>query len=362
MTEYFVEFVNTQKTYDGKTLVIEDLNLGIKKGEFVTLLGPSGSGKTTALMMLAGFEPPTGGEIRLDGKLLNSVAPFDRNIGMVFQNYALFPHMTVTENVAYPLKVRKTPRAETAERVTRVLDMIQLGTFGDRYPQQLSGGQQQRVAVARALVFNPSLVLMDEPLGALDKKLREEMQIEIRHIHENLGITMVFVTHDQGEALTMSDRVAVFNDGRIQQIDTPARIYEHPANRFVASFIGEANMLHGHVHQSQQGATTVKVAGGVQMAGTAVDTGLAPGDNATLMVRPERVRVDTAANVNGAGIPARLVEKIYYGADAVMVFETKSGDAFRARISAGSPVLNCVVDTETRLSFDVGDARIFAGH
>ena len=217
MDRNFVEFEGVQKTYDGETLVVSDLNLNIRRGEFVTLLGPSGSGKSTVLMMLAGFEPPTRGIIRLNGKTLNSVAPFDRNISMVFQNYALFPHMTVSENIAYPLRVRKIGRSEIEERTLRALDLVQLGAFGNRYPRQLSGGQQQRVAVARALVFDPELVLMDEPLGALDKKLREEMQIEIKHIHDNLGITMVFVTHDQGEALTMSDRIAVFNDGRISR-------------------------------------------------------------------------------------------------------------------------------------------------
>ncbi|MEE9266534.1 MAG: ATP-binding cassette domain-containing protein, partial [Gammaproteobacteria bacterium] len=211
-SQAFVRFVDVQKSYDGETLVVTNLNLDIEKGEFVTMLGPSGSGKTTCLMMLAGFETATHGDIFLDGKPINNVAPHKRNIGMVFQNYALFPHMTVAENLAFPLDVRKMSKSDTADRVQRALDMVELGAFGNRRPGQLSGGQQQRVAVARALVFEPKLILMDEPLGALDKQLREQMQYEIKHIHETLEVTVVYVTHDQSEALTMSNRIAVFND------------------------------------------------------------------------------------------------------------------------------------------------------
>jgi putative spermidine/putrescine transport system ATP-binding protein len=205
-----VRFVDVQKSYDGEMLVIKNLNLDMQRGEFLTMLGPSGSGKTTCLMMLAGFEPATHGEIYLNDKPINSVPPHKRGIGMVFQNYALFPHMSVGENLAFPLEVRKIGKSERDERVKKALDMVQLGPFADRRPAQLSGGQQQRVAVARALVFDPELVLMDEPLGALDKNLREQMQYEIKHIHDNLGVTVLYVTHDQTEALTMSDRVAVF--------------------------------------------------------------------------------------------------------------------------------------------------------
>ena len=232
-----------RKTYDGETLVVKDLDLDIFDGEFLTLLGPSGSGKTTTLMMLAGFETPTAGQIMLAGRDLARVPPHRRDIGVVFQNYALFPHMTVAENIAFPLSVRGVPRSDIAVRVARALDTVRLSGFGERRPAQLSGGQQQRVALARALVFEPKLVLMDEPLGALDKQLREEMQLEIRRLHERLGITIVYVTHDQAEALTMSDRIAVFHRGVIQQIDTPAAVYEQPRNAFVASFIGESNRL-----------------------------------------------------------------------------------------------------------------------
>jgi putative spermidine/putrescine transport system ATP-binding protein len=214
----FVVFDHVQKSYDGVSLVVKDLNLRIAKGEFLTMLGPSGSGKTTCLMMLAGFETATSGQIRLAGRNINVVPPHKRSIGMVFQNYALFPHMTVGENLAFPLEVRGMAKAEREAKIKRALDTVQMGAFSNRRPAQLSGGQQQRVALARALVFDPALVLMDEPLGALDKQLREHMQFEIKRLHESIGITFVYVTHDQGEALTMSDRVAVFNNGRIQQL------------------------------------------------------------------------------------------------------------------------------------------------
>src|SRR5574343_650440 len=227
-TTPLVRFAGVQKTYDGLSLVVRSLDLDIQRGEFLSLLGPSGSGKTTTLMMLAGFESPTAGEILLDGAPITRTPPHKRNFGMVFQNYALFPHMSVADNVAYPLTVRKVPKAEIASRVAKALDMVQLGGKGERFPGQLSGGQQQRVALARALVFEPQLVLMDEPLGALDKQLREHMQMEIKHIHQRLGVTVVYVTHDQGEALTMSDRVAVFHQGEIQQIAPPRELYETP--------------------------------------------------------------------------------------------------------------------------------------
>ena len=245
----FVKFEKIDKSYDGEVLVVKNLNLDIAKGEFVTMLGPSGSGKTTTLMMLAGFETPTNGEIYLDTNPISKIPPYEREIGMVFQNYALFPHMTVQENLAFPLEVRKISKSETQKKVQKALDMVELGNFGTRFPAQLSGGQQQRVALARALVFEPRLVLMDEPLGALDKNLREQMQYEIKHIHDRIGITVVYVTHDQSEALTMSNRIAVFNDGVVQQLSTPDILYEKPENSFVAKFIGENNTLNGVVKE-----------------------------------------------------------------------------------------------------------------
>ncbi len=231
----FVKFDNVQKSYDGESLVVKGFNLYIDQGEFITLLGPSGSGKSTVLMMMAGFEHPTHGEIILKGQPISQLPPHKRGIGLVFQNYALFPHMTVAENLAFPLQVRNLPKSDIETKVKRALDMVRLGEFGDRRPAQLSGGQQQRVAVARALVFEPELVLMDEPLGALDKNLREEMQYEIKHIHEDLGVTMIYVTHDQSEALTMSDRIAVFNDGIVQQLASPQESMSVPQTHLLPS-------------------------------------------------------------------------------------------------------------------------------
>ncbi|KPN62809.1 putative spermidine/putrescine transport system ATP-binding protein [Aliiroseovarius crassostreae] len=354
----FVEFDGIQKTYDGENLVIKDLNLSIAKGEFVTLLGPSGSGKSTALMLLAGFEPPTRGTIRLNGKTLNSVAPFNRNIGMVFQNYALFPHMTVAENVAYPLRVRKFGKSEIEDRARKALDLVQLGSFGARYPKQLSGGQQQRVAVARALVFDPELVLMDEPLGALDKKLREEMQVEIKHIHENLGITMVFVTHDQDEALTMSDRIAVFEDGRIQQIDKPATLYERPANQFVADFIGETNMLPASIAERSDTDVTLHLPTGEVVHATAAGD-VSSGTSAVLSVRPERMTINATGAATNA-LSAKLVETIYHGASAKMIFELTDGSQIVTQLRAGNPLVSMAKGTPAQLSFDSKDARAFA--
>src|SRR5262252_3441305 len=288
-----VRFVGVQKTYDGVNRVVEHLDLDIERGEFLTLLGPSGSGKTTTLMLLAGFEAPTEGEILLDGRAIGRLPPHKREIGMVFQHYALFPHMTVAENVAFPLTVRGLPKDEIASRVERALSMVQLAALAERRPAQLSGGQQQRVAVARALVFEPKLVLMDEPLGALDKQLREQMQLEIRRLHRELGVTMVYVTHDQSEALTMSDRIAVFRQGRIEQIGPPEAIYDEPANAFVARFIGENNRVVGTVVEVDGTRCAVRARGGAMLTGTCADR-LAPGDEALVSVRPEQIALGEA--------------------------------------------------------------------
>src|SRR5216117_1076755 len=290
-TEPIVRFVGIGKTYDGVSRVVDKLDLDIERGEFLTLLGPSGSGKTTTLMMLAGFETPTAGEILLEGKPLSRLPPYKRQIGMVFQNYALFPHMTVTDNIGFPLSVRGIAKNEIAQRVERVLDMVQLTGFSRRRPAQLSGGQQQRIAVARALVFEPKLVLMDEPLGALDKQLREQMQLEIRQLHRRLGVTMVYVTHDQAEALTMSDRIAVFHRGKIQQLDTPERMYEYPKNAFVARFIGENNRLEGRLEAAADGRCTIRIAiGDTPIDGTLVEP-VPNGGAVTVSLRPERVQI-----------------------------------------------------------------------
>ncbi len=310
--EILVRFEEVQKSYDGETLVVKNLNLDIAKGEFLTMLGPSGSGKTTCLMMLAGFETATHGKIILDGQSINNVPPHKRDIGMVFQNYALFPHMTVAENLAYPLVVRKMSKADIEARVERALDMVQLGGFAGRRPGQLSGGQAQRVAVARALVFEPKLVLMDEPLGALDKQLREQMQYEIKHIHDNLGVTVVYVTHDQSEALTMSNRVAVFNDGVIQQLAPPDQLYELPENSFVAQFIGENNKLMGKVTAVNGEACTVEIEGSGEVKAMPVNID-GVGSMSSLSLRPERVFVNPAEGSCPNIFDARVEELIYLG-------------------------------------------------
>jgi len=322
-----VRFVDIGKTYDGVARIIDKLDLDIRRGEFLTLLGPSGSGKTTTLMLLAGFETPTSGEILLDGKPLSRVPAYRRDIGMVFQNYALFPHMTIAENIGFPLSVRGVAAAERARRIEHALDMVQLAGFGERRPAQLSGGQQQRVAVARALVFEPKLILMDEPLGALDKYLREQMQLEIRRLHKRLSVTMVYVTHDQAEALTMSDRIAVFHRGRIEQLDTPERIYEHPRNAFVARFIGENNRLAGRVESAAAGRCTIRVAAGdSRIEGTLVEP-VAEGAAVSVSLRPERVQIRAPQHTIDAHPGCRLA-----GALREVIY---LGDHVRARVAIG---------------------------
>jgi|TARA_R110000796_G_scaffold88559_3_gene191079 putative spermidine/putrescine transport system ATP-binding protein len=309
----FVEFERVQKSYDGETLVVKDLNLSMPKGEFLTMLGPSGSGKTTCLMMLAGFETATHGDIRLGGVSINNIPPHKRGIGMVFQNYALFPHMTIAENLAFPLEVRKLGKAEREQKVKRALDMVEMGDFGGRRPAQLSGGQQQRVALARALVFEPELVLMDEPLGALDKQLREKMQFEITYLAHQLGITTVYVTHDQTEALTMSDRVAVFDDGRIQQLAPPDKLYETPENSFVAQFIGENNTLEGVVKEIKGNTCVIELDGGEVIDAVPVNVSKV-GERTRVSIRPERVEYNRdRLHEDAHTLKAEVLEFIYMG-------------------------------------------------
>ena len=326
-----VRFVDIQKSYDGESLVVKNLNLDVAKGEFLTMLGPSGSGKTTCLMMLAGFEPATHGEIYLNEQPINRVPPHKRGIGMVFQNYALFPHMTVAENLAFPLEVRNMDKSEREERVKRALDMVQLGAFGDRRPAQLSGGQAQRVAVARSLVFDPDLVLMDEPLGALDKNLREQMQYEIKHIHENLGLTVVYVTHDQSEALTMSNRIAVFDDGIIQQCDPPPVLYEEPENAFVADFIGENNRFLGTVKEDEGENVRVEIDEHAMVVAKKVNVD-GVGGRTTLSLRPERVTVNPEAG-SLPNIFSGVAEELIYLGDHIRTRFTVLGhDDFIVKI------------------------------
>lgn len=309
----FVAFERVQKSYDGETLVVKDLNLSMPKGEFLTLLGPSGSGKTTCLMMLAGFETATHGEIKLDGVGINNIPPHKRGIGMVFQNYALFPHMTIAENLSFPLEVRKIGKSDREAKIKRALEMVEMGDFGGRRPAQLSGGQQQRVALARALVFEPELVLMDEPLGALDKQLREKMQFEITHLAHELGITTVYVTHDQTEALTMSDRVAVFDDGKIQQVAAPDELYESPQNSFVAQFIGENNTMEGTIKEIKGGLAVVQLDNGELIDAKPVNVEKA-GDRTLISIRPERVEFNRdRLSPDAHTLKAEVLEFIYMG-------------------------------------------------
>jgi putative spermidine/putrescine transport system ATP-binding protein len=325
----FISFSGVSKSYDGTHSVVEGLDLDVTRGEFVSLLGPSGSGKTTTLMMLAGFESPTRGEIRLAGKRLDDKPPHQRDIGMVFQNYALFPHMTIAENVAFPLSVRRVSRSEQKARTLRALEMVELAHLGGRRPAQLSGGQQQRVALARALVFEPSVVLMDEPLGALDKRLRETMQYEIMRLHRELSLTIVYVTHDQNEALTMSDRVAVFSDGRIQQAATPTELYENAANAFVANFVGENNGLTGRATSNDAGWAALQLADGSLVHGRA-GAGLNNGDSAMLALRPERAHI--AASPEGVAQAAQQNMNVVQGLVQELVY---CGDHHRVHLKLG---------------------------
>lgn len=324
--EVFLSFRNVKKTYDRRSLVVRDFSLDVRRGEFVTLLGPSGSGKTTVLMMLAGFEHVTSGDIIIDGTSVTRTAPYERNIGMVFQNYALFPHMTVAENLAYPLRVRKMSRSEINERVAHYLRLVELEDFGNRHPAQLSGGQRQRVALARALIFEPALVLMDEPLSALDKKLREQMQFEITRLHRKLGCTMVYVTHDQAEALTMSDRIAVFNHGVVQQYAPPDALYEQPANAFVAGFIGENNLMRGTGAVRDTGGATVTLQDGTVLTAAHGDFRERSGP-CLLSVRPEKLRIAQGeiATPDTNMLEASFVTQHYVGDFIRYYFELADG-------------------------------------
>ena len=338
----FVRFEKIDKSYDGEVLVVKNLNLNIQKGEFVTMLGPSGSGKTTTLMMLAGFETPTNGEIFLDGTPISKIPPYEREIGMVFQNYALFPHMTVQENLSFPLEVRKMQKSEIESKVKNALDMVELGNFGTRFPAQLSGGQQQRVALARALVFEPRLVLMDEPLGALDKNLREQMQYEIKHIHERISITVVYVTHDQSEALTMSNRIAVFDDGVVQQLSTPDILYEKPENSFVAQFIGENNRFEGIVKNINGNNCEVELNSGEKVTALKVNVA-SVGEKTELSIRPERVVINSTNEIENT-FEGNVKELIYLG------------DHIRVRLNVcGNEEFIVKVPNEGKISFSEND-------
>ena len=351
----FVKFAKVDKSYDGKILVVKDLNLDIAEGEFITMLGPSGSGKTTCLMMLAGFETPTNGEIYLDGNPISNIPPHKRGIGMVFQNYALFPHMTVYENLAFPLRVRKIPKDEIDKKVDKALSMVSLAGYESRMPGQLSGGQQQRVAVARALVFDPAVVLMDEPLGALDKNLRESMQYEIKHIHESIGVTVVYVTHDQGEALTMSNRIAVFNDGKVQQLSSPDQLYESPVNSFVAKFIGENNTFAGEVVDISKDKCKVKLNGGGEIFANPISV-KSKGEKTTVSLRPERALINPDGKMDNSH-KGKIEEVIYHGDHARVRLNLLGNKEFILKVPNSSARMDIKTGNEINVGWNSHDAR-----
>ena len=362
LSEPLVRFSGVQKTYDGEQLVVRALNLDIQRGEFLSLLGPSGSGKTTTLMMLAGFESPTAGDILLDGKQITRTPPHKRNFGMVFQNYALFPHMSVAANVAYPLTVRKVPKAEQETRVKKALDMVRLTGMGERMPARLSGGQQQRVALARALVFEPQLVLMDEPLGALDKQLREHMQLELKELHRQLGVTFVYVTHDQGEALTMSDRVAVFNEGVIQQLADAQSLYETPSNRFVAGFVGDSTVLRGTLGGTPE-APGLVLAGSQQLLQGINVNHCAVGAAVEACVRPERIALHLHAPAQGPCVAATISGIVYYGDHVRMQCDVGHGQppaTVKLSLAHACALTPPPVGSTVHLEFPAAFTRIYA--
>ena len=351
----FVKFDKVDKSYDGKVLVVKDLNLDIAEGEFITMLGPSGSGKTTCLMMLAGFETPTNGEIYLDGNPISNIPPHKRGIGMVFQNYALFPHMTVYENLAFPLRVRKFSKDETDKKVEKALSMVSLLGFGNRMPAQLSGGQQQRVAVARALVFDPAVVLMDEPLGALDKNLRESMQYEIKHIHESIGVTVVYVTHDQSEALTMSNRIAVFNDGKVQQLSSPDKLYEEPVNSFVAEFIGENNTFQGEVEDISNDRCKIKLDSGGEILANPIRV-KSKGEKSIVSLRPERAIIDPEEKMENK-FKGKIEEVIYHGDHTRLRLDLLGNKEFILKVPNSSARMDIKLGNEIKIGWNSFDAR-----
>ena len=287
-SENSVVLENITKKF-GDFVAVDGVSLNVKRGEFITLLGPSGSGKSTILMMIAGFETPTSGKIYIEGEMVIFKPAYKRNIGMAFQNYALFPHMTISDNIAFPLRRRKMDKKEVSKNVKKALELVELSKFSHRFPRQLSGGQKQRVSLARALVYNPPVLLLDEPLGALDKKLRESMQLEIKHLHESLGITMFYVTHDQSEALTMSDRIAVINEGRIEQLGSPTDLYEIPGNKFVADFIGDTNLIVNiEITGEKEGRLELTTLKGMKILAAAKPA--TPKKKLGVAIRPERIR------------------------------------------------------------------------
>ena len=354
-TQPVLELSAVRKTYGG-FVAVESVDLTLGSEEFLTFLGPSGSGKTTMLMMVAGLQQPDAGSIRLGGQPVERLPPYRRDIGMVFQHYALFPHMSVRRNVAFPLEMRRIPRAEIGQQVADALQLVGLAEFGDRLPRQLSGGQQQRVALARAMVYRPALLLMDEPLGALDKKLREQMQREIKRVQRERRISVLYVTHDQEEALTMSDRIAVFNRGRIEQIGTPEELYERPATRFVADFLGETNFVPARVLRCEGRRCQVDIAGSSFEASS--PRPVAEGAAVVVAVRPERLRLSPASKPGG--LTGVLTEIVYLGNARRAVVRLPDGrDCFSLHHAKEAEAIASAPGETVDLSWEAGHATVF---
>lgn len=322
--DVFVQLSSVCKVYNQEETVVNNLNLEIKKGEFLTILGPSGCGKTTTLRMIAGFETPTHGEIIIDGENITNKPSYERPVNTVFQNYALFPHMNIFDNVAFGLKMKKVSKAEIIKRVLEMLKVVQLEGYETRMPSQLSGGQMQRVAIARALINNPKVLLLDEPLGALDLKLRKQMQLELKYLQRNLGITFIFVTHDQEEALTMSDRIVVMNNGVIEQVGTPEELYERPKSKFVADFLGETNLLEGEAIKIKETEALLHLEQEqdiIRIPNLDYDLG----DKFAVSVRPERIKIKTEPEEGDVWLQCKLKERIYVGSSIKTVMVLKNG-------------------------------------
>jgi putative spermidine/putrescine transport system ATP-binding protein len=346
--------VNVSKHYK-KVKAVDDVSLTVHKGEFMTILGPSGSGKTSLLKLIAGFEEVSSGTILLNDQEITSKKAYERQFGMLFQNYALFPHMTVFENIAYPLRLRKVPKQEITQRVRDILELVHLQELASRYPKQLSGGQQQRVALARAIVFNPPLLLLDEPLGALDKNLRQQMQLEIKHIQEKVGITTISVTHDQEEALTMSDRICVMNKGSVEQIDTPENLYKKPRNRFIAEFIGDINLIPAELQGAWSSKASVTIANQDRVT-VEWEEGL-PAGRILIALRPENIRIVEGKSQTANTFRVKVVEMIYLGEVIKTKTVTDSGQEIIIKIPARD-ASSVYCGKDVLLGWDSNDATV----
>ncbi len=351
----YLRLSNVTKSYDGRSNAVDAISIDLARGQFVTFLGPSGSGKTTTLMMIAGFELPSAGTIELDGRDLIGRRPYERNIGVVFQSYALFPHMSAAKNVGFPLKMRRVPSQEIGKRVERVLDLVGLRAFADKHPRELSGGQQQRVALARALVFNPDILLLDEPLGALDKNLREQMQVEIKRIQREIGITTIYVTHDQTEAMTMSDLVAVYRNGRIEQMAPPLEVYRRPATRFVGGFIGDSNFFSVRRQADRPGLIEIEGLGPARID-DATWASLPPDASASLLIRPEQLRLAAGTVAAETNVIDAVVRDVINTGDSALVIADAKGTRVRVRLM-GAATGGLPEGTSIRLAWSPKDAH-----